>query len=135
MYDRLDMFWIEISGKNEYDHTVDCGSVSLDPSLDNPLSYTVAKSWFKGELTQDLVNDLKSWFEKQPEFEQQVQWTKNLIEAGYTRVFAKGVKTEVCDICRSHFLVLDNHRHRKYNGSIYPYDPQASYAGPVEMVD
>lgn len=76
-FQRTDMFWVEI-----FCNGTDTGSVAIDPDFENPEKFSISKNWCEIERAQfhKIKDRVSRWFTAQPEYQQQVDWIKQILE-------------------------------------------------------
>lgn len=72
-FGRLDMYWVDITLDGQ-----SLDPVCIDPSLDNPEDFTVAKNWCKASPFPEIATKVSAWFKERPEYQQQIKWVTNL---------------------------------------------------------
>lgn len=73
---RRDMFWIDCFLDEE-----NFGTFSVEPSRVEPEKFSIGKNYCNVQCEQYgmLVRQVTHWFKQQPEYQQQIEWNRNLI--------------------------------------------------------
>jgi len=114
MYDRLDMFWIEvdIDGKTS--------TFAVDPR-ESGVPFSLSHQYGPRRKLDPKLAELA--FSGSKEEIQQNQWMKALEEGGYFEDGQfPGKDTEHCPHCGRVFKIGSTHEHKRYEGKVVPHN-------------
>ena len=102
MWDRIDMYWVEVRCGNNKE------TYCIDPDLSDFGEVCVYAQY--GDNTYQVM--VETFFKSTPEYKQMCGWVKSLIDAKYPET--RRCWVEICPVCSQSFMVLGKHKHRTW---------------------